>query len=63
MTTATATTTAQNNKFSEQKQSLSTCVLNFGTFFFGTKLYFQVTFSLPSPLSLLNFPIVTICAS
>ena len=41
MTTATVTTTAQNNKFSEQKQSLSTCVLNFGTFFF----WYEVIFS------------------
>ena len=29
-TTATATTTPQNNKFKEEKQSLCACVLNFG---------------------------------
>ena len=32
MTTATATTTPQNNRFNERKQSLCTCVLHFGTF-------------------------------
>ena len=30
--TATATATPQNNRFNEEKQSLCTCVLNFGTF-------------------------------
>ena len=30
--TPTATTTLQNNRFSEQKQWLCTCVLHFGTF-------------------------------
>ena len=31
-TTATATATPQNNRFNDQKQSLCTCVLHFGTF-------------------------------
>ena len=30
--TATATKTPQNNRFNEQRQTLCTCVLNFGTF-------------------------------